>query len=396
MGAPPLTGTRVIDLTGSLAGPMTTMHLGDLGAEVIKVEPPWGDEWRGHERDPRSPTRSRHFVQVNRNKRSICLDLTRPEAVEVLRDLVGRADVLVANARPGVAERLGYGWHDCGRLNPGLVYCDITAFGSHGPLGDRAGYDLQVQGMAGMMGDGAGPGPPESLPLPVTDTALPLLACTAILAALLARARDGRGQRVEASLLGTAMALQAHALVRADPPADAAESAFCRALFRAYATADGWIVVAAYAERMAQRFCAAIGLPGLLAAPPWDDRAARARDSEALAALIAPRLLTRTSADWERVLAEAGVPAGPLRPRDALLDDAQVRATGLAQEVDDPWLGPMTMVAPSVRLDDTPGAIRIPAPALGADTRAVLAELGRTEAEVAALLRSGAAGPLTD
>ncbi len=133
MSRPPLSGLRVLDVSHNLAGPLTAMHLGDLGAEVIKVERPSGDEWREHERVPGHPGRSRHYIQANRNKRAVCLDLTRPEAREVMRELVARADVLVTNMRPGVAERLGFGWEEARRLNPGLVYCAISAFGADGP-----------------------------------------------------------------------------------------------------------------------------------------------------------------------------------------------------------------------------------------------------------------------
>lgn len=390
MAPPPLTGTRVLDLTLGLAGPLATMHLGDMGAEVVRIESPGGDEWRRHERIPGPEGRGRHHMQVNRNKRAVCLDLTRPAATAVLRDLIGRADVLVTNMRPGVPEGLGFGWHDCRRLNPGLVYCDITAFGREGPRGGRAGYDLLAQGMGGFMPRDE-EGTPHASPIPVTDTALPLVACTAILAALIERGRSGRGQRVEATLLGTAVALNAHSLIRVERSPDHGESAFSRAFFRPYATADGWITVAAYAERMAVRFCAAVGLEGLLDAPPWDDRVTRARRAGELVAMFAPRMLTRSTAEWDALLAGAGVPAAPVGERDDLFDDEQARAQGLLEQVEDEEVGTLTMTAPVVRLSDTPGAIRFPGRHLGADTREVLRELGRSEEEIDALVAEGAA-----
>ncbi len=393
MGPPPLSGLRVLDLSHNLAGPLTAMHLADLGAEVIKVERPSGDEWRDHERVPGRPGRSRHYVQANRNKRAVCLDLTRPEAGEVLRELVARADVLVTNMRPGVAERLGFGWEECRKLNPALVYCAISAFGADGPRGGRPGYDILAEALAGFMPPSlAPPGEaPRSSPIPINDTALPLLACSGILAALIERGRSGRGQLVEASVLGTAVALNAHSLVRIESLPGHGVPTFSRAFYRAYRTADGWLAVAAYAERLAHRFCDAVGMPGLLDAPPWDDRAARVERQDELVALFAPRFLERTTAEWDDAMADAGVPAAPVRERDDLFDDPHVRATGLVEEVEDAELGRLTMTAPVVRLSDTPGTIRFTGRPLGADTRAVLAELGRSEEEIARLEEAGAA-----
>jgi crotonobetainyl-CoA:carnitine CoA-transferase CaiB-like acyl-CoA transferase len=383
----------VLDVSHNLAGPLSAMHLGDLGADVIKVERPSGDEWRDHERVPGRPGRSRHYAQANRNKRAVCLDLRRPEAQDVMRDLVARADVLVTNMRPGVAERLGFGWEMARKLNPGLVYCAISAFGADGPRGGRPGYDILAEALAGFMPPSLAPDgeAPRSSPIPINDTALPLLACSGIMAALIERGRTGRGQLVEASVLGTAVALNAHSLVRIERLPGHGVPTFSRAFYRAYRADDGWLAVAAYAERLARRFCAALGLPGLLDEPPWDDRAARVERQDELVALFAPRFLGHTTAWWDDAMAEAGVPAAPVRERDDLFDDPHVRATGLVEEVEDDELGTLTMTAPVVRLSETPGAIRFTGRRLGADTREVLAELGRSEDEIAALERSGAA-----
>jgi crotonobetainyl-CoA:carnitine CoA-transferase CaiB-like acyl-CoA transferase len=369
------------------------MHLGDLGAEVIKVERPSGDEWREHERVPGHPGRSRHYLQANRNKRAVCLDLGVPEAREVMRELIARADVLVTNMRPGVAERLGFGWEEARELNPGLVYCAISAFGAGGPRGGRPGYDILAEALAGFMPPSLAPEgeAPRSSPIPINDTALPLLACSGIMAALIERGRSGRGQLVEASVLGTAVALNAHSLVRIESLPGHGVPTFSRAFYRAYRTSDGWLAVAAYAERLAHAFCAAVGLPGLLEAPPWDDRAARVERQDELVALFAPRFLERTTAEWDDAMAGAGVPAAPVRERDDLFDDPHVRATGLVEEVEDDELGTVTMTSPAVRLSDTPGAIRFTGRPLGADTREVLAELGRSDAEIARLEEAGAA-----
>lgn len=393
MSPGPLSDLRVVELTFGLAGPLAGMHLSDLGAEVVKIEPPGGDEWREHERVPGHPGRSRHYAQANRNKRAVCLDLTAGPAREAAHDLVRRADVLITNLRAGAPERLGMGWDECRRLNGRLVYCAMTAYGPAGPLAGRGGYDMTVGAFAGLVcGDGADDErPPAALPAPVIDTAMPLLAATGILAALRERDRSGRGQLVEVSMLGTAIALNAHTLVRLEDAGAPPVRGFSRAFFRAYRAADGWIAVAALSERLARRLCAVLGLPGLLDDARYADRAARAERDEELAGRFAERFRQRSAGDWDAALAEAGVPAAPVRDREALLDDPQVRAQRLVEEVVDVELGRLTMAAPAVRLSETPGGIRFPARHLGADTREVLGELGRSDEEIARMEASGAA-----
>jgi len=391
MDRAPLAGVRVLDVSHNLAGPLTGMHLADLGAEVVKVERPAGDEWREHESVPGHPGRSRHYLQANRGKRAVCVDLLRPEGEAIAHALVRRSDVLITNMRPGVPERLGIGWEQCEALNPRLVYCAISAFTERGPRGGRGGYDIVFEALGGFMppppqGDER---PPAASPIPIHDTALPLLALSGILAALLERERSGRGQRVEASLLGTSLALNAHSLVRLEEVAAPGAPRFSRAFYRAYRSSDGWIAVAAYAERIARRFCEVVGLPALLDDPRFADRADRVRRAEQLVGLIAPRMRAHTTSHWDRVLAEAGVPAAPVRERDDLFEDEQVRALGLLEEVEDPELGRVTMTGPAVRLSRTPARVPFPGRHLGADTREVLLELGHSMDDVARLEADG-------
>ena len=314
MSRPPLSGLRVLDVSHNLAGPLTAMHLGDLGADVIKVERPAGDEWRDHERVPGRPGRSRHYVQANRNKRAVCLDLGRPEAQDVMRDLVARADVLVTNMRPGVAERLGFGWEVARKLNPGLVYCAISAFGADGPRGGRPGYDILAEALAGFMppslaADGEAP---RSSPIPINDTALPLLACTGIMAALIERGRSGRGQLVEASVLGTAVALNAHSLVRIESlpgprGADLLARLLPRLPHRRRLARGGRLRRAAGAPLLRRprpaRACST-SRPGTTAR-----RASSARTSSSRCSRRASS--SHTTAWWDDAMAEAGVPAAP-------------------------------------------------------------------------------------
>lgn len=390
MAAAPLTGIRVLDISHNLAGPLTAMHLGDLGAEVIKLERPEGDEWRFHEIVPGHPGRSRHYLQANRNKRAVCVDLRSGKGQTIAHELVRRADVLVTNLRPGIPERLGVGWEMCEALNERLVYCQISAYGDGGSRREQRGYDIVTEAIGGFMppsGLGADESPRAS-PIPINDTGVALLACAGILAALLERERSGRGQRVELSLLGMAVALNAHSLVRLDdqPPQVVA---FPRAFYRVYETADGWIAIAAYAERLAQRFCAALGMPDLLHEERFRSRADRVERNEELVGLFAPRVRTATTGHWVEVFDEVGVPCGPVRERDELFHDEQVQAMGMLAQVDDDELGRVTMTAPVVRLSRTPGDIRFAGRHLGADTREVLAELGYPTDKIARLEATG-------
>ena len=384
MDGGPLTGIHVLDVSHSLAGPLTGMHLGDLGADVIKIERPTGDEWRFHEIVPGHPGRSRHHLQTNRNKRAVCIDLTTVDGQGIAHQLVKQADVLITNFRPGIPERLGIDWPTCEALNERLVYCQISAYGDGGPKREHRGYDIVTEAIGGFMPPGSATtdDPPRASPIPINDTGLPLLACTGILAALLERERSGRGQRVELSLLGMAVALNAHSLVRLhDQPPQI--KAFSRAFYRVYETADGWIAIAALAEHLAHRFCGAVGMPELLLEERFHARADRVERDEELVGLFAPRIRTAATTHWIDAFDTAGVPCGPVRDRDELFDDGQVQAMGMLTEITDEELGRVTMMAPAVRLSRTPGEVRFPGRHLGADTRAVLQELGHSPDRIA-------------
>lgn len=390
MTDPPLTGLRALEVGEGLAGPLTGMHLADLGMQVVRVERPGGDGWRRHEHAPGREGRGRHHLQVNRGKRAVAVDLARPEGQAIADELVRRSDVLVTNLRPGAPERLGLGWERCRGLNPRLIHCAITGFGAAGPLADRGGYAIVAEALAGLVtaAGATDERPPRPAAVPVADTTAPLIALSGVLAALIARERTGRGQRVEASLLGAAATLGGYGLVRLDE-GPRGESLVVPAFARAYRTADGWLAVAAYSERLAVRLCAAAGLEGLLERGKLADARERVRRSDEIAALLAERLAARPTAHWDAVLAEAGVPAGPVGDRDDLLDHPQARAAGVVEQVDDPELGRITRAGPAVRLSDTPARGGDPGRALGADTRAVLRELGLDDARIDALAREG-------
>jgi crotonobetainyl-CoA:carnitine CoA-transferase CaiB-like acyl-CoA transferase len=364
MSAGPLAGVRVLDLTHHLGGPLATMYLAQLGADVVKVEPPSGDEWR-HVDSVRGE--SRQFHAVNRDKRGMVLDLKTAEGKEALGRLVDRADVLVHSFAPGVAERLGAGAEETRARNPRLVYCALSAFGPSG----RRGTDVALQAESGL----ATANGERTIPVPAHDTLVPFIMVSGILAALYERERSGEGQAIETSLLEAAAALAAHRLIR-DGSGESHFNRFVGAFYRMYATADGAIAIACYAPRLHERLLDALGLSWLLDNPRFSTLEGRARHSDELAGIVAETLESDVTEEWRRRLADAGLPHGLVSDRPfSLLDHPEARAMGLVVEIEDPTLGTETVVGPPLRLSRTPARTALPAPRLGEHTDAVLAEL---------------------
>lgn len=359
--AGPLAGLRVIDLTHHLGGPLATMALAQLGADVVKVEPPGGDAWR-HVDDVRGE--SRVFHAVNRGKRSVVIDLHTAPGRSALHRLVADADVVVHSLAPGVAERIGAGPDELMALNPRLVHCALSAFGPRG----RRGTDVALQSEAGLVAANGG----RVLPVPAHDTIAPWIMVAGILAALLERERSGLGQRVETSLLEASAALAAHRLIR-EGSGEPLFNRFVGAMYRPYATADGAIALACYAPGLHARALRALGLDDLLDDPRFADLPSRARNSDALAERIAARLRGGATAAWRAALDADGLPYGEVSPAPwALLDHPAAAALGLVVEVEDPTLGTETATGPPLRLSRTPARAGGPAPRLGEHTREVL------------------------
>lgn len=360
----PLRGLRVIDLTHHLGGPLATMALAQMGADVIKVEPPEGDEWRRVD-DVRGE--SRQFHAANRDKRGIVLDLRTDEGRAALDALIDGADVLVHSFAPGVAERLGAGADQALARNPRIVHCSLSAFGPAG----RRGTDVALQSESGLVAANAG----RVVPVPVHDTIAPFVMVAGILAALYEREISGRGQAVETSLLEAAAALAAHRLIR-DGSGEPMFNRFVGALYSPYPTADGAIALACYAPSMHLRVFEALGLDELADDPRFATLPARARHSDELAELLAARLAEETTATWRERLSAARLPHGQVSDRPlCLLDHPDARALGLVVQIDDPTLGPELVTGPPLRFSRTPARTAAPAPRLGEHTDEVLAEL---------------------
>jgi len=391
MGASPraLDGLRVLDQTQVMAGPFCAMLLADMGADVIKIEPPGGETTRGMDLEV-APGVSAPFLAVNRNKRGLVLDLKRTEGVAVLKKLVATADVLVENYRPGVARRLGVDYATLAAINPRLIYCSISGFGQTGPYADRGGYDLIAQGMSGIMSaTGSDGGAPVKVGVPITDLGAGLFAVFGILCAVRARHRTGRGQLVDTSLFEAGLSLSAWEATEywftGQVPRGLGTAHRLNAPYQAFRASDGHFTVGAANDSLFPRFCALLGLDHLVGDPRFDTVAHRLENRAQLESLIEAATVTQPRAHWLARCETAGVPAGPIYTVPEALDDPHARARGMVQELMHPQAGRVKSLGNPVKMSVTPPVLDKAAPALGEDTDAILRELGLADGEIAAL-----------
>jgi crotonobetainyl-CoA:carnitine CoA-transferase CaiB-like acyl-CoA transferase len=382
---PPLDGIRVIDLTRVLSGPFCTMMLGDMGAEVIKIESTEGDPVRaqGTIRDGLSW----YFAAFNRNKKSVVLDLYRPEGREALRRLLGTADVLVENFRPGTLTKMGFSPEEIDRINPRLVVGSINGFGSTGPYVDRPAFDFIAQAMSGLMAtNGEAGGEPMRMAQPVTDLLAGLYAAFGIVSALHGRDRDGRGQRVEAAMVNSALSTMAYIAAEYFATGRAPERTGndhpLVAPYGLYRASDGEIAIAPSNDTILGRLFEALGLGGLMSDPRFDTNPKRCARRAELHGILNERLTQDTQAGWIARLNAAGVPCGRVQDLDEVFADPQIVGQQMAIEVEHPGHGMLRMLGFPVKLDRTPCAVRLPAPELGAHTAEVLAAAGYSAAEI--------------
>jgi crotonobetainyl-CoA:carnitine CoA-transferase CaiB-like acyl-CoA transferase len=383
-----LGGLRVLDLTQVMAGPYCSMLLADMGADVVKIEPPEGEYTR--KESLLAPGVSASFLAVNRNKRGITLDLKRPEGVAILRRLAATADVLVENYRPGVAERLGIGDETLRALNPRLIYCSVSGFGQTGPYAGRGGFDLIAQGMSGIMSaTGSEDGPPVKVGVPITDLGAALFATVGILSALRARHRTGRGQRVDTSLFEAGIALSQWEATEywytGQVPKRLGTAHRLNAPYQAFRAADGHFTVGAANDRLFPRFAALLGLHHLVGDERFADVRRRLAHRAELQALVEAVTVREPRAHWLAKCEAAGIPAGPIYTVPEAHADPHAQARGMVQELSHPVLGRVKALGNPVKMSATPPALRRAAPGLGADTDAVLRELGLDVREIAAL-----------
>ena len=378
---PPLAGIRVIDLTRVLAGPFCSMSLGDMGAEVIKVEEPGrGDDTRGW--PPFTGGEATYFMSVNRNKKSLTLNMKAPEGQAILRRLIAKADVVLENFRPGTMERLGFGYDALRKLNPRLIYCAISGFGESGPESSRPGYDLIVQGESGVMDlTGFPDGPPVKVGNSVGDLVSGMAAAQGVALALLSRAKSGKGQKVEIGMLDVMASLltyQAGLYWNAGgKPARRGNQHPSIVPYEVFQAQDAYMTLGVANNSLWERMCRAIGREDLAQDPRFDSEAKRVTNREALIPALNAEFGRRPAADWLKRLDEAGVPAGRIKTVAEVCESEHLRARGMFVNVQHPKAGSVTAMGVPIRLWDTPGAASAPAPLLGQHTDEILTGLLR-------------------
>ena len=393
-GTSPLAGMLALDLTQIMAGPVCTMLLADMGADVIKIERPNGGDDTRRMGPLYAGGLAAGFLALNRNKRSLALNLQDDRGRQVFRRLLETADVVVENFRPGVMERLGLGYAELVQDRPSLVYCSISGFGGTGPYRNRGGFDLVAQGMSGLMSiTGFPDSPPAKVGVPITDISAGTLAAYGILCAYIHALKTGQGQTVDTSLLeaGIAYTIWESALYFAEGeiPGPLGSAHRVSAPYQALRTADGYINIGAATQATWEQFCRALGLENLIEDPKFKipgDR--KVRETE-LAELLESTLSRESTAYWLELLDKAGVVAGPIYNMEQVYHDPQVQAREMLIDLDDPELGILHNIGIPVKLSATPGRIRRRAPALGEHSVEVLQAAGFSEAAVAELVNAG-------
>ena len=374
-----LSHIKVVDLTSNLSGPYCAMLLADQGADVIKVERNGaGDVLR--QTPPFVNGESAPFMLWNRNKRSIELDLKDSDDQAVCKRLAAEADIFIENYRPGVAARLGLGYDDLSRDNPRLIYCSISGFGQTGPYAPRGGFDLIAQAMSGLMAiAGDEEGPPHRLPIAISDTSAGMFAAVGVLSALAAREQTGRGQQVDVSLYESAISKcvyeAAYYFATDERPAKLGQQHRGSSPYQVFETKDGWLVLGAAQQNLWRKACRVLDCEELIDDPRFKTKADRVANNKALVAILQARFSTATSQEWFDLLDAENIPAGPVQYHDEVFHDPHVLARDMVVEVEHPVAGRHRTLGTPVKLSETPGAVRRPAPTLGEHSGEIRAEL---------------------
>jgi len=389
----PLQNIRVLDLSRVLAGPYCTMVLGDLGAEVIKVEPPEGDETRGWG-PPFAGGESAYYLCVNRNKRGMVVNLKTDEGREILRNLALQSDVLVENFRPGTLKKFGLDFETLHDLNPGLVYCSISGFGQTGSLRDKPGYDFMIQAMGGIMSvTGEPDGEPMKVGVAVADLFAGQNAVIAILAALQARTFTGKGQFIDIALfdseLGWLANVASNFLISGKNPKRYGNAHANIVPYQSFQASDGWLVVAVGNDKQFEAFCQVIGQPALSTDPRFQTNKVRVENREALIAMLKPIFLQKPVSEWLDLISDQ-FPCGHINDLEQVFAMPHVQEREMLVQMEHPTIGALPLVASPLKMDGTPVAYRRPPPLMGQHTSEVLQNvLGFSEVKVKELAERG-------
>ncbi|MFM8877046.1 MAG: CaiB/BaiF CoA transferase family protein [Anaerolineae bacterium] len=389
----PLQNIRVLDLSRVLAGPYCTMVLGDLGAEVIKVEPPEGDETRGWG-PPFAEGESAYYLCVNRNKRSMVVNLKTDEGREILRELAMQSDVLVENFRPGTLKKFGLDFETLHELNPRLIYCSISGFGQTGPLRDMPGYDFMIQAMGGIMSvTGEPDGEPMKVGVAVADLFAGQNAVISILAALQARTFTGEGQYIDIALfdseLGWLANVASNFLISGKNPKRYGNAHANIVPYQSFQASDGWFVVAVGNDKQFEAFCKVIGKPELSADERFSTNSARVQNRELLIPLLKPIFMQKTVSEWLALIGDQ-FPCGPINNFDQVFSMPHVKEREMLVQMEHPTIGALPLVGSPLKMGGTPVSYRLPPPLMGQHTKDILREsLGYSDEKVMALAKGG-------
>lgn len=394
-----LEGIRVVDLSHVLAAPTTSMYLADLGAEVIHIEPPHGDDSRefGPFAGQPDKNRSGYFISLNRNKKGMVLDLKQEKAKEILRQLIKVSDVIVENYRPTTMRKMGFGWEALQKINPRIIYCSISGFGQDTlpEYAQRPSYDMVAQAYSGIMSiTGPEGGPPCRVGSSVGDIISGTQAVVGILAALIYREKSGRGQHLDMSMVDGLFATLENAVARytinGEIPGPLGGIHPSITPFQGYQTADSWIIAAIGTDQLFSKYCKVIGLENLSNDPRFTTNPLRTKNRRELNTILDPVMKTKTTAEWEKIFEEASLPFSPINNLKQICEDPHIKYRNMLVEIDQPAVGKMRIANSPIRLSETPGQVYAPAPVLGQHSEDVLRTvLGYSQAEIDKLKEAG-------